>query len=393
MINLLIAYDIVELEKKKVLSEAKNLYKSKILSLEQWKKIGEAYHSKLYSPSIFIRILFFILTIIGLSSVSGPIGIIFSNNGLQSIQIISLLFGIVIIIFTEWILIKKNHHYLSGITEAGIYVGLSFIAFGLLASTPNITISYPLVGLLLSFIATVRYLNLLALVAVFFFLGWILFEITNSIGDIAESLLPFIFMTVFGLLFWCCNKLKAKLPSIIFNNHFIIAKTLSLIVFYAAGNYYVVRELSIELLGIDLSTHKDIPFAYLFYFLTVFVPVAYIYFGVKQKSILLIRTGLLTILLSVITLKYYFSLGFPVLTVTVSGAMLIAISFLLFNYLKKLRKGYTSEKLLQEKWSSGDLTAIIASQTLGGNKMTDGVSDDEVFNGGKFGGAGGGGEW
>jgi hypothetical protein len=121
------------------------------------------------------------------------------------------------------------------------------------------------------------------------------------------------------------------------------------------------------------------------------VPLTYIYFGVKHKSILLIRTGLLTIALSVITLKYYFSLGMPMLTITAAGAILITIAFLLFNYLKQMRNGFTTAKLLNDQWSSQNLTAIVASQTLGGNNLPE--TNDDIFNGGEFGGGGAGSNW
>ena len=66
MFKFLIAYNIEELKKRKILSEAKNLYKSNIISKEQWLKINEEYSSKLYTPSIFIKILLFIVAYIGI---------------------------------------------------------------------------------------------------------------------------------------------------------------------------------------------------------------------------------------------------------------------------------------------------------------------------------------
>lgn len=392
MINKIIAYNITELEKKKVLIEAKNLYKSKVISQEQWQNINKIYASKLYSPSIFIRVLFFILTLIGLSTVSAPMSLIFIEiNSQSAIQIMLFITGVAIMAITDLVLIKKNNHYLSGVTEAGIYTGLSFIASGLLAGDHINVLLYPLVGLLFSAFAAIRYLNLLALTATFFFLGWFIFQLVFTIGGFIEALLPFIFILAFGGAYFGIKKLKTKLTNIVFDNHFILGQTLTLLIFYIAGNYFVVRELSIELMGLNLAEGEDIPFAFLFYGFTVLVPFAYIYFGVKHKSILLIRTGLLTIALSVITLKYYFSLGMPMLTITATGAILITIAFLLFNYLKQMRNGFTTAKLLNDQWSSQNLTAIVASQTLGGNNLPE--TNDDIFNGGEFGGGGAGSNW
>ena len=393
MINRIIAYDIAELEKTKVLSQAKVLYKSKVLNEEQWNTIREKYASKLYSPSVFMKVVLFIFSLIGMTTVIGPIAALFGDIGKSGYQILAFILGILILFFTERVLIKQKSHFNSGITEAGIFSGLSFIAFGLLSLDPPGLYLSLFVGLILTLFAAIRYLNLFALVlAIGFFCG-IIFRVITDIGGFVEALMPFIFMTLFGILYWFTKKLQAKLPNVIFENQFIVLKTLALTLFYISGNYFVVRKLSFELMGLNISPNDDIPFALVFYILTALVPIGYLYWGIKRKSILLIRVGLLTIALSALTFRYYFSLGHPVLIITVSGALLILIALVIFNYLKQIRNGYTRELLLHEKWSSQNLTAIIASQTLGGNKINDPTDDAAMFNGGSFGGAGAGGNW
>jgi uncharacterized membrane protein YgcG len=291
------------------------------------------------------------------------------------------------------VLIKNKFHFNSGITEAGLYSGLLFIAFGLLGSNPDITLVYPVVGFVLTAFAAVRYLNLTALVLMLGFFCWILFRVILSAGGFVEALMPFIFMAFFGLLYGFSLKLQKRISNVIFENQFVILKTSSLTLFYLAGNYFVVRELSIKLMGLNLAGQDDIPFAFIFYTLTALVPIGYIYWGIRQKSILQIRVSLLTIFLSAITFKYYFSLGPPEITITLSGLILIAISLLCFNYLKQIRRGYTRELLVNSKWNSPDFAAIIASQTLGGNKISDAARGEPLFNGGRFGGGGAGGNW
>ena len=393
MINRIIAYDIAEMGKTKVLSEAKVLYKSKVLNEEQWNKIREEYASKLYSPSVFMKVVLFIFSLIGMITVIGPIAALFGDIGKSGYQILAFILGILILFFTERVLIKQKSHFNSGITEAGIFGGLSFIAFGLLSLDPPGLFISLIVGLILTLFAAIRYLNLFALIlAVGFFCG-IIFRVIADIGGIVEALMPFIFMTIFGILYWYAKKLQAKLPNVIFENQFILIKTLALTLFYISGNYFVVRKLSVQLMGLNLSPHDDIPFAFVFYILTALVPIGYLFWGIKQKSILLIRVGLLAIALSAFTFRYYFSLGHPVLLITISGVVLITIALVFFNYLKQIRYGFTRELLLHEKWGSQNLTAIIASQTLGGNKINGTTGDDAMFNGGRFGGAGAGGNW
>lgn len=393
MIKSIIAYNLEELQKKKILAEAKILYKSKVLSEVQWQNIKKAYASKLFSPTIFMRILLFILTYIGLSTMMGPFVLIFGGIGDNFLRIIAPILGFLFLYITEKVFIKDKYHYKSGVTEAGIFAGLSFIAIGIftnLSLNLKIQVIYPIVLFFLSLFAAVRYLNLLTLILSVFFLGWIIFQILNDLGSTTKALIPFLFILCFALLYWISRKLQTKYPNVIFQDQFIILKSLSLFAVYISGNYFVVREISIELMGITLSQGKDIPYAFLFYFFTVAMPIAYIAWGIIQKSILHLRVGLFITALSVITFKYYFSLGHPEVTITIVGATLMAVSLILFKYLKEIRNGFTREMLLQDKWSSKNLTAIIASQSLGGNQLEPNLDEDTVFKGGEFGGGGAG---
>ena len=101
MINRIIAYDIAELEKTKVLSQAKVLYKSKVLNEEQWNTIREKYASKLYSPSVFMKVVLFIFSLIGMTTVIGPIAALFGDIGKSGYQILAFILGVLILLFTE----------------------------------------------------------------------------------------------------------------------------------------------------------------------------------------------------------------------------------------------------------------------------------------------------
>jgi uncharacterized membrane protein YgcG len=86
-------------------------------------------------------------------------------------------------------------------------------------------------------------------------------------------------------------------------------------------------------------------------------------------------------------MEYYYSLGFPEITITVIGAILTAISFALIKYLKTSRNGYTREKILTHKWDNPDLLAFGVSQALG----TTQIEAPDHFSGeggGEFGGGG-----
>lgn len=390
----IIAYNLPELEKKIVLSKAENLYKSRVVSMDQWRKIQEVFATKLYTPTIFMRILLFIVSLVGMLTIMGPFALIFGDIGESGYRFLTLILGCSLLFLTDHILIKGKFHYKSGVTEAGMYAGLMFIAFALLGGESHNELVYLLVGFLLAAFAAIRYLNLTALVVTIGFFGGILFQILMDIGGVAQALMPFIFMISFALIYWGSKELELKLSKVYLNNQIIIIQTISLILIYVAGNYFVVRELSVKLLDLSLTENQNIPFAYVFCGFTALIPIAYIYWGLKHKSIMFIRVALLTLALSVITLKIYFSLGMPIVTITISGAVLIISALLFLNYFKQIRHGFTREKLLNDKWSSPDLMAFIASQTLVGQQIQGSEgNNDPIPGGGSFGGAGAGGNW
>ena len=388
----IISYNIDELEKKQILSEAKVLYKSKMINGTQYDKIREEIKSELYSPTIFIRILLFILSYIGMTTVIAPIGLMFSaiaeiiKIGDIGFRVLAVMLGVSLIWFTEKVLILGKNHYKSGVTEAGIYSGTLFIMFGVLGFGENIEIGYLILGFLFSAIIAVRYLDLLALIVSMTCFSNLLYKIIHAIGGVTEAFMPFIFFSIFLSIFLACTTLEKRLKSFVFNDHLIIAKAISLLVVYASVNYFVVRELSINLMGLTIAKGQDIPLAIVFYALTALLPFIYIGYGIIKRSVLILRVGLLICALSVITFKYYFSLGKPVITLTVAGVILIAISLWLMNYLKVMRNGFTRENMINDKWLSEDMSAIIISQTLGGNKPID--NKNESFGGGRSGGAG-----
>jgi hypothetical protein len=116
------------------------------------------------------------------------------------------------------------------------------------------------------------------------------------------------------------------------------------------------------------------------------VPIGYLYFGIRNKDIVLLRVSLIAIAFSVFTFKYYFSLGHPAITITLAGIILTGVSLWLMKYLKVIRHGFTRENHLPEKWADMNVEALVISQTMGGNQITEDQSS--LGGGGDFDGGG-----
>ena len=146
-------------------------------------------------------------------------------------------------------------------------------------------------------------------------------------GGFFLMIMPFVFIIVFTAVYLLTLKLKRDEKFAVWNHNLIIVESLSLVIIYLAGNYLMVRELTVNMLGLVLEPGDDIPFAFLFYGLTILIPTAYLYRGIKKKDVVLLRTSLLVLAFSVFTFKYYYGFGHPEITLTLSGAILLTITF------------------------------------------------------------------
>lgn len=380
------AYNEDALRRLEVIKEAKRWAKSTLISRDQFAAIGEEYKVSLYHPNLMIRLLLFMATALGLSGVTGLFGtILFSEASRIFICLACVLYGAGTIVALEKMFLKNNH-FKSGVTEAILYYASGFLIGGIagLADFDLVALTTWTCIVVFSF-AAVRYLDLLSTAAAIFSFAYALFYHLYEVGGIAQRLIPFVFIIVFSSSFLMCQKLRKKKNLLVWTNNLIVAECLSLLLAYCGGNYFVVRELSLNLLGLQIEEGGDIPFAYLFYTLTVLIPWLYLYFGIKKRDIILIRVSLFVFAFSAFTFKYYFSLGAPEIALTLTGIIVFVIALMLMNYLKKVRKGFTRENLLSEKWAAANVQAFVVSQTLGGNQAS---ATQDMPGGGKFGGGG-----
>jgi hypothetical protein len=217
--------------------------------------------------------------------------------------------------------------------------------------------------------------------------AYLVFHEFYSAGGIFEQIIPIVFLLVFAPFYFLIRSFARNTRFDVWSDCLTVLEALALLTIYAAGNYFIVRELSEQLMNVYLEPGNDIPFAWLFYSLTVLIPVLYLYSGIKRKDVILLRVSLIVLAFSVFTFKYYFSLGHPEITLTIAGAILLTLALYLFRYLKTPRHGYTRENLLREKWAGANPEAFIISQTMGGNQVTHEVPGD-VGGGGSTAGGG-----
>lgn len=382
----MIAYNKTALHNLHIIKEARAWAKKKIITSNQLSGISDAYPATLYHPNIVIRLLIFIASLIGIGGVTGLLTLIVSDSGEPVIYVLMLLYGLGSWVALDRIVINLNQHYKSGLTEALLYHSMLFVWVGLAGFSDFDTDAMWWLALPVLIIATVRYLDLISTVLGVLVFAYLIFDTFYNLGGIFQIIIPFVFLAVFTPLYFIIHAGRKKLALHLWSDVLLMVEVISLLFTYAAGNYLVVRELTLNLMYLELAEGEDIPYAWVFYGLTVLIPLLYLYVGIKKKDRVLLRVSLLVLAFSVFTFKYYYSLGHPEITITLAGVLLLATAFGLQHFLRSIRNGYTRENLLDEKWGNTNAEAFVIAQTLGGNQAVEDTTSSG--GGGEFGGGG-----
>ena len=180
-----------------------------------------------------------------------------------------------------------------------------------------------------------------------------------EIGDIGKTILPFVAMLVSaGFYFFTKQRIK-NLKEVYYYNGLLLANSFCLILFYLSCNYLVVRELSAELLGIEVQPGQDIPFAYFFYVFTFVVPVVYLVQALKTKDRIMLWISFGAIAFTVFTIRFYYSVLPIEAALTIGGLVMFAIAFVSIQKLKNKESGLTFKP---DRVNHS--TAILNAQTL-----------------------------
>jgi hypothetical protein len=381
-----IAYDPTWLRNLHIVKACKSWADHGLIDASQLPAIRAEHPSSFYHPNLFIRILLFVATLVALSGVTGLVTLMFSDIHSDTVAAtLMLLYGIVSFVVLDRVFIHNARHYKSGVTEAVLYHAIGFTIAGIAWMLEFNQTVLTLSCLVMFTFSAYRYLDLVSTAGAFGALAYFLFSQLYLAGGIVQQIIPIALIVFFTPVYFLIKRLQKHAAAEAWEDVLLVVEALSLLLIYVAGNYFVVRELSQSLMGLTLEPGADIPFAFLFYGLTVIIPIGYLYFGLKRKNLVLIRVSLIVIAFSVFTFKYYYSLGHPEISLTLAGAFLLVTTLLLFRYLKTPQHGYTRENILKEKWANANLQSFIISQTLGGNQT---ATEPQSGDGGSFGGGG-----
>jgi uncharacterized membrane protein YgcG len=298
-----------------------------------------------------------------------------------------IVYGGITLFVLEKQLIQSGNHYKSGVTESVLYQALGFIIGGVGGLT-DFNAHALLIACIICFsVAAIRYhdliLTALAMGAFCYFIFYELYEL----GDLFKQVIPIVMMLISAPLYFYFRRIKQKPSNFLWEDCILVAECASLVIFYLSGNYMVVRELSIELMNLNLAADEEIPLAFLFYGLTAMIPAGYIYFGIMKRDSVLLRIGLLALAFSVFTFKYYFFPELNALRLSFLGTIVIGITLFLLRYLEKPKSGITRDQILTNALANTQAEAFVISQTVGGHQQPEQTQQSNGA-GGSFGGGG-----
>jgi hypothetical protein len=298
-----------------------------------------------YMPGMVVKVGLFILTFIIALVSTGFLSLIASGADILDTPVWPIFLGVICYGFLEF-LVKGKHYFHSGVDNALLYYSACLFAGGciwlIIDMHLNSVDTLVCAGLIciLCTLLTFRFADVVTMAAsCIAFFAFVYFAWAKA-GQFGLATMPFIMMIAAGGTYFFFNRISKNKGSINYANCLIIAKIISLITLYAAGNYFVVNRLNNALNGLD-DSHTSIPFGYIFWLWTLLIPVIYLYIGIKKKSTMFLRIGMVLAAASVATFRNYYHLLPIEIMLTLSGMILLALSYTIIKYLKIPRNGFT----------------------------------------------------
>ncbi|MES2518079.1 MAG: hypothetical protein V4585_08230 [Bacteroidota bacterium] len=373
---------------------AETWQKKGFFNKEQFAKIQRVYPLDYYDPNVFLKIGLFIFTILATCFSGGIISAlflgVFGNNFNLAIIIEGLILGIVFIFLLENF-IKSNKLYHSGVDNALLYMALSAFCTAIFLIFENVhppTWLFLLIFSPLFVLATIRYADSVVCTLMYFLFFAIIISVALMVAW-GKTFLPFIIMFYSIGAYFLVKKLSTRHDFLYYENCLTILKTLSLVTFYLGGNYLVVREGNALINNLSGAISPQVAFAPMFYFFTLIIPVAFIYFGLRDRDRLIMILGMITLAFSIFTYRYYFAVLPVEIALTLGGVLLMALAGGLIYYLRTNKFGFTYEP--EDEREGMNLEALFMSQVIQSKIPQQG--DTFRFGGGDVGGGGAGGEY
>jgi len=385
----MIIYNRQSLANLHIRQQAEKAHDAHLITDPELNNIQEKYPTNFYTPNLVIRIGFFLLTLIGSLFTGLLLSFIFSGTHIIDQPVWLLLLGLCTYAALEF-LVKEKRLFKAGIDDALIWQTAGLLTVSFIWAIEDYNKEYLFLSgfvLLLSLYFTFRFADtLMSVIASLSFLALVFFT-WNKAGTIGETTMPFVIMLFSFLIFYVAGKVEKDMRTINYRDCLAYVQLISLLILYAAGNYFVVLMLSSFLHNLPSDINVSLPFSWFFWLWTMLLPFVYVWLGIKYKNLMLLRIGLLLIVLAGLTFRLIFHLLQTEYALVLSGTVLLLIAAMLIKYLKTPKKGFTYTQRSSRHWANNiNLESLIVAQAAHAPAVP--VPEVDRFGGGSFGGGG-----
>lgn len=381
----MISYNSTWLKNERIQEETATAFTYNLVTKEENEIIRSKYTVPFYTPNFFIRVGLFLLTLVIVCFSFGFFCLVFMSSIDHIIEGLTIFFALVIYGALEYI-VKEKKHYQSGVDDALLWLSAAMLFGGISFAVNAGAIANCLLAFVISLYASLRFADRIMSIATYIVLLSFIFFTFDQLGGIIKAMLPFILMAASALIYWGIDLLKRQPVLENYYACFSVIRIAALLSFYAAGNFYVVKELSSKMYHLLPGDNNPIPFGWLFWVFTFVIPVVYIIRGIQKKDAVFLRTGMLLIAALVFTVRYYYAVVSIEAAMTIGGILLLAIAYALIQYLKQPKFGFTYEdNSVDNKKNKLHVESLLVAETFGQHAPAPGTTK---FGGGSFGGGG-----
>ncbi|MCW2119652.1 hypothetical protein [Flavobacterium sp. 7A] len=388
----MIVYETQFLENQKLIAEAKSLENAGFITKEQRNEVESKLLEFKHQKNIFLRIALCILGSFAYGSICAFISLLGLNTIERNLTVFIYLFAAVGFAGTEFF--AKQNIKGQGYDDTFIIGGQLLLAAAVGVTSDGNEL---LIAIVASIAACLTYLRYLKTISILFFaiastaiVVFGLFEL----GSIGKTILPFVLMIYSITLYFICKKVIVKNPFSYYRKGLVWLKYFNLVLFYISGNYFVVRELSVVLLGNEIAPNSDITMAWFFYAFTFLVPLFYISTALKQQNRAMLWIGLATGGFTIFTIRNYYHVLPSAVALTIGGLLVFAIAYFSIKKLKDKTTGITFQP--DRFMNTSDFMhteALLLTSQFGLKPEVAPEASPMEFGGGDFSGGGSGGNF
>ncbi len=388
----MIAYNQTGLDNMNIHGQADEAIAAGCITPEESTKIRAAHPFDFYTPNIFICVGLFALTLIITICALGLFFLIIASGSDSAISALLIFYGLLCYGALEFT-IHKHRHYKSGVDYALLWMSAALLFAGIYLAVHNMSaIAQCFLVFIISLLFTIRYGNIIMTLLAYAALMAFIINIAAESGTTFKLFMPFLIMAVSIAMWFLANRFQSHKACRHYRQCLTVIKVATLVSFYLAGNYYVVRELGNYLLGSPTHSDSSISLGWLFWILTVVSPLLFIYLGIRKKDLIFLWTGLSLIVVTIFTIRYYYHLLPAEWAMMFGGIVILLIAYGLIRYLRTPRHGFTSLEKNRHPLESLNIESLVIAETFAAPPAATNA-DSFQFGGGSGGGGGAGGQF